>query len=138
MRQEPFFPNKKVSYFFHRSKDEHMENGLTSVTLFAKLAREITFYKAGKKRTHVETLWFQIDDLKAEQLTKELSDLPNCLQRYELSENVFYHLLQLSKSCPNELYWITPYYLQAKRKMFLPWQELEQNWRKNHVNATGR
>ncbi len=126
MKQTPLFPQQSVTYFFLKSKDEHMENGLSTITLFAKLAREIAFLKSGKMRTQVETFWFQIEDLKMEQLTEKVKGLPNCIQKYELSEKVFHHLLQLSQSCPKELYWVTPYYMKVKREMFMSWQELEQ------------
>lgn len=131
MEQNPLYSQQSFRYFFYKSKDEHLENGLPSITLFAKLAREIAFFKAGKKRVQVETFWFQIDDVKAEQLTEKVKCLPNCIQKYELSEKVFLHLLQVSKRCPRELYCVTPYYLKVNREMFLSWKELETHSRKS-------
>lgn len=128
MAQKQVIPQKSVTYFFLKSKDVQMENELTSITLFARLARKITFFTGREKQTHFETLWVQINDIGIEQATEKVKNLPNCIEKYEVSEKVFRHLLQLSKSCPNELYGIIPYYMKANREIFLPWQELEQSW----------
>ncbi|WP_251047766.1 hypothetical protein [Planococcus sp. ISL-109] len=104
-----------------------MGNGLTSITLFARLAREITSFTGREKQTQVDTFWVQIDDLGMDHATEKVKTMPNCMEKYEVSEQVFRHLLQLSKRCPNELYGIIPYYVKANREMFLPWQELEQS-----------
>lgn len=98
---------------------------MVSITLFARLVREITSVTGREKHTQVETFWVQIDDLEMENATEKVKALPNCMNKYEVSENVFRHLLKLSTSCPNELYGIIPYYLKATREMFHPWQELE-------------
>ncbi|MBT2583112.1 hypothetical protein [Planococcus sp. ISL-109] len=128
MAQKQVIPQKSVTYFFLKSKDVNMENGLTSITLFARLAREITCFTGREKQTQVETFWVQLDDIGMEQATKKVKALLNCMEKYEVSEQVFRHLLQLSKSCPNELYGVIPYYLKGNREMFLPWQELDQSW----------
>lgn len=119
-------PRNSVTYFFLKSKDVHMEDGFASVTLFARLGREISSVKGGKKRTCVETAWVEIEDLRMEHVPEKMKNLPNCMQKYELSPPVYQHLLHLSEKCPSELYGITPYYLKANRKMFLPWEELDQ------------
>ena len=127
MVKKQLIPQKAVTYFFLKSKDVHMENGLISITLFARLGRESTYFTDGEKQTQVETHWVQIDDVDMEHATEKLKTLPNCMEKYEVSEKVFQHLLQLSKSCPSELYSLTPYYLKVNREMFLPWQELEES-----------
>lgn len=127
MVQKMLIPQKSVTYFFLKSKDVHMENGLASITLFARLAREITLVTGRKKQTQADTFWVQIDDLGMEQATEKVKAMPNCMEKYEVSEKVFQHLLQLSKSCPDELHGVIPYCLTAKREMFCPWQELEQS-----------
>ncbi|MBT2572060.1 hypothetical protein [Planococcus sp. ISL-110] len=137
MAQKKLSSQKSVTYFFLKSKDVHTENGLTSITLFARLAREITSVTDREKQTRVETFWVQIDDLGIEHATEKVKALPNCMEKYEVSEKVFLHLLQLSKSCPNELYGVIPYYLKANREMFHSWPELEQSWQKNQLEESG-
>lgn len=127
MVQKQKIPQKTVSYFFLKSKDVHMEDGVLTITLFARLASEITSFSDGKKQTQFETHWVQMDDIEMGNATDKLMTLPNCMDKYEVSENVFQHLLQLTASCPSELYSVIPYYLKAHREMFLPWQELEQS-----------
>lgn len=116
-------PQKSVTYFFLKSKDVHMENEVASITLFARLAREITSFTGREKQTQIDTFWVQIDDLGMEHATEKVKALPNCMEKYEVSEKVFQHLLHLSKSCPDELYGVTPCYLKVNREMFLPWEE---------------
>lgn len=128
MARKQLIPQKAVTYFFLKSKDVHTENGVTSITLFARLAREITSFTAREKQTQFETFWVQLNEIAMEQATEKVKTLPNCMEKYEVSEQVFRHLLQLSKRCPNELYGLIPYYVKANREMFLPWQELEQSW----------
>lgn len=135
MAQEQLISQKSVTYFFLKSKDVHMENGLASITVFARLARETASFSGRKKQTHLETFWVQIEDIRMEHVPEKVKSLPNCLQQYEVSEKVFHHLLQLSKICPNDLYTVTPYYLKVNREMFLPWQELEQSWVNGQVEA---
>ncbi|HSI67838.1 MAG TPA: hypothetical protein VK947_10505 [Planococcus sp. (in: firmicutes)] len=124
MAQNQLIPQKSVTYFFIKSKDVNMEKGLATITLFARLAREITLVTGREKQTQIETFWVQIDDLGMEHATEKVKTSPNCMEKYEVSEKVFQHLLQLSKTCPNELYGVTPYYVKGNREMFLPWQEL--------------
>lgn len=128
MAREQLSTQKSVTYFFLKSKDVHMENGVTAITLFARLTRVAISFTGREKQTQVETCWVQLEDIEREQATEKVKALPNCMEKYEVSEQVFRHLLQLSKRCPNELYGIIPYYMKANREMFLPWQELEQSW----------
>lgn len=128
MADKKLVSQNSITYLFLKSKDVHRENGLSSITLFARLAREVTRFKGREKQTQVETFWVQIDDVGMEHATEKVKALPNCLEKYEISEKVFRHLLQLSKHCPDELYGITPCYLKADREMFLSWQKLEQSF----------
>ncbi|ANU13016.1 hypothetical protein [Planococcus halocryophilus] len=128
MMQKQLIPQRSVTYYFLKSKDVHMENGRTAITLFVRLAREITTFTGREKQTQVETFWVELEDIAMEQAAEKVKALPNCMEKYEVSEQVFRHLLQLSKRCPNELHGLIPYYVKANREMFLPWQELEQSW----------
>lgn len=101
-----------------------MENGVTSITLFGRLVREIKSFTG----TQVETFWVQMDDLGVEQAAEKVRSSPNCMEKYEVSQKVFQHLLDLSKRCPNELYGVVPFYMAATRNLFLPWQELERSY----------
>lgn len=44
-------PLKSTSYFFLKSKDVHIENGLAFITLFARLTRENTLIHEGKNES---------------------------------------------------------------------------------------
>ena len=106
-------PRKSVNYFFLRSKDVHIENGSAFITVFARLTKEITFSKEGKDQTKIQTMWVEIDEVKQEQASQKEKVLPNCMYRYELMPNIFYNLWELSKTCPKELFYITPYHRKS-------------------------
>ena len=137
MEQKQFTSQKPVVYFFLRSKDVHEENKREAITLFTRLTRETIFYTAGKWQKRVETFWVQINDLAWEQASEKVKNMPNCIQKYEVTEKVFQHLLQLCKTCPEGLFGITPYYIKVERVAFLPWQELEKCWQNSCVKSGG-
>lgn len=119
-------PLKSTSYFFLKSKDVHIENGLAFITLFARLTRENTLIHEGKKRTHIEIAWVEIEEFQLEHASEKVKSLPNCMQRYEINENVFHGLYHLSKESPEDLFYITPYHHKSSRQNFLSYQELNQ------------
>ncbi|MBT2572049.1 hypothetical protein [Planococcus sp. ISL-110] len=120
MEQMERMPQKSVGYFFLRSKDVHLENGTAFITFFARLTKEISFRKEGKEQTEVQTVWVEIDEVLLEHASKKARALPNCMQRYEITQNVFHGLYQLSKSCPEELFYLTPYHRECTREKFIP------------------
>ncbi|MCP2034566.1 hypothetical protein L1279_001553 [Planomicrobium sp. HSC-17F08] len=109
--------HKSVSYFFLRSKDVHIENDSAVITFFARLTREI--FHSREEEPKVETVWVKIDEVPLERATKKAKAMPNCMQRYEIPQNVFYHLYQMSKSCPKELFYVTPYSRHFTREDFI-------------------
>lgn len=117
-------PRKSTNYFFLKSKDIHIENGKTFITLFARLTREISLSVEGERQTHVETVWVEIEELPIGHAPKKVRTLPNCMQRYAITENVFRNLHQLSKKSPKELFYVTPYHQGTCRKNFLSYQQL--------------
>ncbi|ANU10911.1 hypothetical protein A1A1_17590 [Planococcus antarcticus DSM 14505] len=119
MEQMEQLPRKSVDYFFLRSKDVHIENGSAFITFFARLTREVSFRKDGEKQTRVQTVWVDVDEVKLEHASKKARGLPNCMQRYELSQNVFYNLYQLAKKSPKDLFHITPYCQKSTREKFI-------------------
>lgn len=128
MVQIHLIPRKSVTYYFVKSKDLSMEDGLKFITLFAKLACEITYFAESRKHTQVETLWVQAKDVQLEQANKKVKEMSNCMVEYEVSQELFQHLLYLAQNCPNELYEVIPYYKKVTREMFIPWDEIEQSW----------
>lgn len=113
-------PEHSVGYFFLRSKDVHIEDGTAFITFFARLTREVSFRKEGGKQTEVQTVWVDIDEVALDQASEKARALPNCMQRYELTQNIFHSLYQVSESCPNELFYITPYHQESTREKFIP------------------
>lgn len=120
MGQMEQLPQKSVGYFFLRSKDVHIENESTFITFFARLTREVSSIKEGKKQTEVQTIWVDIDEVLLEHASEKAKALPNCMQRYELTQNIFHSLCQLSQSCPEELFYLTPYHRECAREKFIP------------------
>ena len=112
-------PQKSVGYYFFRSKDVHVEDGRAFITFFVRLTRETSYRKEGKEETEIQSVWVDIDEMMLGHASDKVRALPNCMQRYELTQNVFYNLCQLSKSCPTELFYITPYHRKSKRKKFI-------------------
>lgn len=109
-----------VEYYFLRSKDVHIEDGTAFITLFARLTREVSIRKENGEQTEVETVWVDIDEMKLEQAPEKAQALPNGLQRYELTPEVFQSLYHVSKYCPNELFYITPYHRESTSEKFIP------------------
>lgn len=110
---------QSVGYFFLRSKEVHIENGAAFITFFVRLTRETSVRKEGKEQTRVQAVWVDIDEVMEGHASEKARALPNCMQRYELSQSVFYSLCHLSKSCPEELFYITPYHRNSTRKEFV-------------------
>ena len=112
-------PQKSVSYFFLRSKDVHIENGSAFITFFIRLTRETSFKTEEEEETLVQTVWVDIDEVMLDHAPDKVRAIPNCIQRYELTPNVFYSLYLLSRNCPKELFYITPYHRKSTRKNFI-------------------
>ncbi|MBT2581629.1 hypothetical protein [Planococcus sp. ISL-109] len=112
-------PQKSVGYYFFRSKDVHVENGSAFLTFFVRLTRETSFRKEGKVQTQVQSVWVDVDDVMLGHASEKVRALPDCKQRYELTQSVFYSLCRLSKSCPEELFYITPYHRKSPHKEFI-------------------
>src|SRR5690606_21105961 len=88
---------ESIAYFFFKSKDVNVENGLSSITLFARLTCEVTCIIGRKKQAQIETVWVQANDVRMEQATEKVKAAPNCIEKYEVSETIFQHLVQLSR-----------------------------------------
>lgn len=110
MSQSQVLPNKSVAYYFVRSKDEHEENGERFITLFTRLGREKTYIVGGKKLCERESIWVDIDEVKAVHATQKMVELPNRIQNFVVTEDVFKELVKTAKTCPKELYFIVPIY----------------------------
>ncbi|MDN7228143.1 hypothetical protein QWY22_10385 [Planococcus liqunii] len=117
MEQMKRRPHKSVNYFFLRSKDVHIENDSAVITFFARLTREVLLNK--EEEPKVETVWVKIDEVPLDRASPKAKAMPNCVRRYELPQNVFYHLYQMSKSCPKELFYVTPYSRHFTREDFI-------------------
>lgn len=120
MGQIEQLPDQSVDYFFLRSKDVHDENGSSFITFFARLAKEISYEKEGKRQEQVQTVWVDIDEVMLEKASPKAKALPNGMQRYELTPNVFHSLYQVAQKCPEELFYITPYHRESSSERFIP------------------
>ena len=119
MPRNQIAPQKSIAYFFSRSKDVHEEDGVKTITLYARLTREFTYKDDQNIFTKVQTVWVDIEDIKMEEATEKMKELPNAMQEYTLTEEVFRMLYQLSKSCPRELYFVTPLHQGFIRQKFI-------------------
>lgn len=119
MAQNQSALQKSVRYFFSRSKGISEENDAKVITLFARLTKEVIFVDGWNTYKKAETVWVEIEDIKLEEATEKMKELPNCTQQYKVTENVFRSLYKLSKSCPKELYFVTPYHRESKREKFI-------------------
>lgn len=120
MEQIEQLPEQTVGYFFLRSKDVHNENGASFITFFARLAKEISYEKEGRRQQQVQTVWVEIDEVMLDHASPKAKALPNGVQRYELTQNIFYSLYQVSQNCPDELFYITPFHRESSREKFIP------------------
>ncbi len=111
MPQKQLLPQQSVAYYFVRSKSVHEEEGETFVTLFARLCREHTFVSGGKKMSERESVWVDIDEVKASHATEKMLKLPNRIQNFVVPENVFLELVNTAKTCPKELYFVSPIHI---------------------------
>ncbi|MFD1030030.1 hypothetical protein [Metaplanococcus flavidus] len=118
MEQTEQLPQQSVGYYFLRSKEVHIENGAAFITFFIRLTRETSLRKEGKEKTRIQAVWVDLDEVKEGHATDRARALPNRMERYELTPNVFYSLYELTKTCPAELFYITPHYLNSTRKNF--------------------
>lgn len=107
-----------ISYVFLKSKNVHVENKLVFITFFARLTRETSFTKKGKLCTHIQTVWVDIDERILAHTPEKAMALPNRVQQYNLTEDVFESLCQVSKSCPSELFYVIPLYQKSMYKVF--------------------
>lgn len=119
MAQNQYALQKSVHYFFNRSKDINEENESKVITLFARLTKEIVYADGWDTYKKTETVWVEIEDVKMEEATEKMKDMPNCMQQYKVTENVFRSLYKMSKSCPEELYYVTPLHRESKREKFI-------------------
>lgn len=111
MSQNQVLPQKSVAYYFVRSKNVHEENGEQFITLFARLCREQTSIIGGKKLSERESVWVDIDEVKASHANRKIVELPNRIQNFVVNENIFYELVRTAKTSPKALYFIAPIYL---------------------------
>lgn len=119
MLQNQYALQKSVQYFFRRSKDVNEENNSTVITLFARLSREIVFDDGLKTCKKAQTFWVDIEDIKMEEATEKIKELPNGMQQYKITEKVFRSLYQLSQNQPTELFYVTPFHQESKREKFI-------------------
>ena len=101
-------PSDSITYFFTRSKDVHEKNGKLYITLFARLTREFVKTRGAKTYRKVESVWVDIEEVQMEHDTEKMRSLPNLIQRYNISKEVFWGLFEVSADAPKELYYVTP------------------------------
>lgn len=119
MPQNQCTAQESVAYFFNKSKDVYEENEVSFITVFARLTREFTYANGVDTYKKAETIWVGIEDIKVEEASEKLKSLPNGMQRYTISENVFRDLYQLSKNCSQELYCVTPFHRASTQQKYV-------------------
>lgn len=108
MPQNPSVRQKEINFYFSRSKAAHTENGECCITLFARLSVEVyAGQNAGPAREN-KTVWVDIEEVKGEQVTEKMKRMPDSINRYKITEELFWELYQISQTCPQELYYLTP------------------------------
>ncbi|MGH2317828.1 hypothetical protein ACRC6Q_08660 [Planococcus sp. SE5232] len=120
MGQKVQLTEQAIEYFFLRSKDVHIEEETAFITLFARLTKEVSVKKENGEQTEIETVWVDIDEMKLEQAPDKAQALPNGLQRYEITPEVFQNLYHISKWSPKDLFYITPYHRESTSEKFIP------------------
>lgn len=108
MSEKQLLPQGSVAYYFVRSKDVHEEDGDEFITLFARLTREFTLCSNGEIFSERQSIWVDIDEVKSTDVTQKIRALPNVIQTFTVQEEVFKELVEASRNCPKELYFITP------------------------------
>lgn len=111
MSQNQTLPQKSVVYYFVRSKNVHEEDGERFITLFARLCREQTYVVGGKKLSERESVWVDIDEVKASHAVPKIVEMPDRINNYVVAEDVFLELVHTAKTCPKELYFVAPIYM---------------------------
>lgn len=112
MPQKQTIMQEAVDYYFLKSKDINEENNVSSITLFGRLSREITYSDAVHTYSKTDTFWVEIDELDYCQAPEKIKNLPNQICRYLISKEVFQELYKISLNSPEELYTITPLFIK--------------------------
>lgn len=119
MPQNQYVPKTSAAYFFSRSKDINVENEIAVITVLARLTREITYDDGLNTYSKEETVWVDIEDIKLEEATESMKRLPNSMQEYAVTKEIFLALVNLSQTSPRELYCLTPFHREAVREKFI-------------------
>lgn len=108
MQKNPSAYQKKVRFYFSRSKAVHEETGENCITLFVRLSMEMYSSEEPVEVIDSKTMWVDIQDIKIEQASSKVKKMPDSVNRYEISEELFWELYKISQKCPEELYYLTP------------------------------
>lgn len=108
MPKNPSDCHKEVHFYFSRSKGTHQEGGECFITLFARLSVEIPFSGELENASENKTVWVDIEEVKEERAPSKMKRMPDSINRYEISEELFWELYKISQKCPEELFYITP------------------------------
>ncbi|MDN7227535.1 hypothetical protein QWY22_04730 [Planococcus liqunii] len=103
MQHNQLLTTEKVQYTFTRVKDTYEENGQKFITLFGRL----TVQNDGQSKS----AWVEIEEVKWEQATEKLKNMPDAMYMFNVSKQIFKDLLQIASSHHQELYCLTPVYV---------------------------
>lgn len=109
-----------ITYHFVKSKDVYSEEGIIYITVFVRLSKEYQFPVHGRWHTHIETVWVELEDMREDHAPEDIKCLPNCVQQFQVSENIFDSLYVLAETSAKELFNITPISQKCYRQSFLP------------------
>src|SRR5690606_20730014 len=97
-----------VRFLFTRVKDTHEEDNIKYITLFARLTMK-NAYKS-------KSVWVEIDEVKWDQASQKLKEMPDAMHFYTVEEPIFKELYQISKERYEELYFLPPFYKASEMK----------------------
>ncbi|PPA70860.1 hypothetical protein [Jeotgalibacillus proteolyticus] len=100
--------SKDIQYIFTRVKASFEENGTVFISFLAGLTKEYRKGAASEEPLKKERIWVDIRELKEIHATKKMTSLPEGVSTFHLTKEVFQEIVNISSSCPKELYHITP------------------------------
>lgn len=106
--KNPSTCEKKVYFYFSKSKGTHEEAGEYFITLFARLSLEIFSSENPVGAGESKTFWVDIQEVKYDAASVKMKKMPDSVERFEISGKLFWELYKISQKCPEELYYITP------------------------------
>lgn len=108
MQHNQLLTNEKARYTFTRVKDTHEENGEKFITLFGRLSVQ--------NQTDSKSAWVEIEEVKWEQATDKVKNMPDAMYMFYISKSIFTELVEIANTNHQDLYCLTPLYTAREFK----------------------